>query len=157
MGAFTAVDTTEKGRGLVTAVNLPEGAELLSEGPLLLTVAIEAVNEVCAECLKRLPTPGPPHDSRIVLIKLELMSSVRGAAQCQMYSRHHMLQRGVTSHASTDVSNLSMNDVQELTHGDNVQGICSALRRSRRASAATRAHAPQRPPLAASLSHCDAH
>ena len=58
MGVFTVVNTEDKGRGLVTAQDVTEGAELLSEGPLLLTVASEAVHEVCAECLRQLPEPG---------------------------------------------------------------------------------------------------
>lgn len=91
MGAFVVVNTSEKGRGLETTSDLPEGAELLSEGPLLLTVASEAVNEVCAECLKRLPTPGPSLASRPLLRELALVSAVCGAAQCQMHTMHlHM-------------------------------------------------------------------
>jgi hypothetical protein len=57
---FTVKQTQDKGRGLFTSCEVPEGTTVLSEAPVLLTVAQAALQQVCAQCLRQLPSPGAP-------------------------------------------------------------------------------------------------
>jgi hypothetical protein len=51
-------DTPGKGKGVFTTHDVTEGAVIVSEAPVLLTVTTEALRDVCSLCLRRLPQPG---------------------------------------------------------------------------------------------------
>jgi hypothetical protein len=53
-----------EGNGLLTVRDIREGEAVVSEGPLLLTVASEALLEVCSYCLRRLPCKGAASQCR---------------------------------------------------------------------------------------------
>lgn len=60
-GSMSVVEVREApscGRGMFVTQDVPSGADVVSEPPLLLTVARDAAQHYCGQCLRVLPQPG---------------------------------------------------------------------------------------------------
>lgn len=56
---YVVKDLERRGRGLVAARTIKAGETILSEEPLLLTIAQDAKDYACAHCLRLLSSGGP--------------------------------------------------------------------------------------------------